>query len=302
MTTSFKTMNFALDPATEVRDCGSGHLRFGVQLQRKGVSVYRKSYRGADALQLASTSSSEGFLLGISMAHSHQRRITQGELAGVHHFSCGDIYVRDLDDPYTAEVNGPFEFALFEFSRSFFDTLADERIDPATVALSSVAPRRDPVLRHLASAILPSLAQPAQACPLFMDQILSAMAAYLVHAFGGFVALQMRPGVLSRLHEERAKELLLSKVRGEWSIADIARECNMSASYFMKAFKKTTGKTPHQWMLSQRLALAQEYLRNSTLSLAEVATTCNFYDQSHFNRVFTQGMGMSPGVWRRQAA
>jgi AraC-like DNA-binding protein len=132
-----------------------------------------------------------------------------------------------------------------------------------------------------------------------MDQLFAVMAACLLQALGGDVVAPALPGMLSKVHEERAKQLLLSKVRGEISIPDIARECNMSTSYFMKAFKKTTGKTPHQWMLSQRLAMAQAYLRNSTLSLTEVAVVCHFYDQSHFNRVFARSMGVSPGVWRR---
>ncbi|OWY27039.1 helix-turn-helix transcriptional regulator [Herbaspirillum robiniae] len=302
MTTSFQDCATASHPPSGAGDRAPAALRFGERQQHGGASVYRKSYDGTARLQIPGPSSGAGFLLGVSMTPEHRRRITRGELAGLHLFSQGDIYLRDLEDPYAAEVDAPFDFTLLEFSRDFFEAMADERIEPATVALSPVAARRDPVLPHLACALQPSLARPAETCALFVEQILVAMGAYLVHAYGGFVPAQTQPGLLSKVHEERAKAMLLSKVRGECSIPDIARECNMSASYFMKAFKKTTGQTPHQWMLSQRLARAQDYLRNSTLSLAEVATTCDFYDQSHFNRVFIQGTGMSPGVWRRQAA
>lgn len=299
MTISFQTT--ALVPPPGPADAPAGHLRLGAPLQRAGVTIYRKSYDGARALHIASPGASDGFLLGVSMSGGHRRRIVQGELAGSHRFARGDIYLRDLQDPYAAEVAAPFDFTLFEFPRRFFDGRVQQSRAPASLTLAPIAARSDPVLPHLANALLPALARPAQACPLFVDQLLAAMATYLAHAFGGYEPRLDRPGVLSRVHEERAKALLLSRSRAASSLADIARQCNMSASYFMKAFKKTTGQTPHQWVLSQRLARAREYLSNSTLSLAEVAANCDFYDQSHFNRVFVQGMGVSPGAWRRQA-
>ncbi|MFJ3058867.1 helix-turn-helix transcriptional regulator [Herbaspirillum sp. NPDC087042] len=303
MTTSFTTTTAAaLDPTARHDERRADHVQLGTLFQREGMGIYRKTCRSTDMLQLAPTAAGDGFLLGIAMAPGHHRRITQGELAGLHHFADGDVYLRDLQDPYAAEVDTPFDFALFEFSRASFDSLADERFDPARTDLHPVTARRDPVLQHLAHAVLPSLAQASRESTLYVTQILSAMAVYLVHAFGGRVAAKGRSGVLSHVHAERAKALLRSKMHGECSIADIARQCNMSTSYFMRAFKKTTGKTPHQWMLSQRIALAQDYLRNSGLTLAEVATRCNFSDQSHFSRAFNHSLGMSPSAWRRQAA
>lgn len=295
-------MTTALPPDASAPYSAPEALRFGAELRRNGVSAYRKSYGIADKLQLTGPASRTGFLLGVSMTDRHRRTITKGELTGTHDFSRGDIYLRDLEAPCLAEVDAPFDFTLFEFSAGFFDTLADEHVNPSAVAFNPIAAQRDPILANLTYALLPSLARPSQACHLFVEQIFSAMAAYLVHTFGGVASAAVQPRALSLAHEDRAKAMLLSKVRGEYAIPDIARECNMSTSYFMKAFKMSTGKTPHQWMMSERLAMARDYLRNSTLSLAEVATSCDFYDQSHFNRVFTQSMGLSPGAWRRQAA
>ena len=94
--------------------------------------------------------------------------------------------------------------------------------------------------------------------------------------------------------------LLLEKVKGNVSIPEIARECNMSASYFLRAFKASTGHTPHQWLMVQRVEMAQQYLRSTQLTLAEIALACDFYDQSHFSRVFSQVVGSTPGAWRRR--
>jgi AraC family transcriptional regulator len=51
--------------------------------------------------------------------------------------------------------------------------------------------------------------------------------------------------------------------------------------------------------MTRRVEAAKEKLRDSRLSLLDVALACGFSDQSHLTRVFTGMVGSSPGVWRR---
>lgn len=82
-------------------------------------------------------------------------------------------------------------------------------------------------------------------------------------------------------------------------LKDVARECRLSVSHFSRAFRRTTGVAPHNWLLTHRVDVAKETLRNTQLSLSEVALVCGFADQSHLTRVFTSMVGVSPGAWRR---
>jgi AraC-like DNA-binding protein len=59
------------------------------------------------------------------------------------------------------------------------------------------------------------------------------------------------------------------------------------------------GVAPHNWLLMRRVEVAKEKLRNTDLSLSDVALACGFADQSHLTRVFTGAVGVSPGAWRR---
>jgi AraC-like DNA-binding protein len=102
--------------------------------------------------------------------------------------------------------------------------------------------------------------------------------------------------------ETRAKDMLLAKAQGNASIEEIANACNLSRSYFIRAFRETTHRTPHQWLLEQRIDRARDLLKHSDSSLTEIAMTCGFSDQSHFTRTFSQLVGMPPGMWRRQMA
>jgi AraC family transcriptional regulator len=119
------------------------------------------------------------------------------------------------------------------------------------------------------------------------------------HAFAPLVAPFPRGG-LAPWQERRAKELLLANIATDLSLAEVARQCRLSRGHFSKAFKQSTGASPHAWFTSQRVATAQALLRDTDRPLAEIALACGFGDQSHLTRVFHKRVGVSPGAWRRR--
>ena len=82
-------------------------------------------------------------------------------------------------------------------------------------------------------------------------------------------------------------------------LKDVARECRLSVSHFSRAFRRSMGVAPHYWLLTRRIEVAKEKLRDRRMSLSDVALVSGFADQSHLTRVFTSMVGVSPGAWRR---
>jgi AraC-like DNA-binding protein len=109
-------------------------------------------------------------------------------------------------------------------------------------------------------------------------------------------------GVLAPWQERRAKEIMHSRLAARLTIADVARECRLTPSYFAKAFRRTTGMSPHQYLMNLRVREAKGLLLSSTLPPAGIAIICGFGDQSYFTRVFSRSAGTSPGAWRRAMA
>jgi AraC family transcriptional regulator len=107
-------------------------------------------------------------------------------------------------------------------------------------------------------------------------------------------------GALAPWRQRRAEDTLRAGLARGVSVEEVARQCNMSVSQFGRTFKKTTGQTPHRWLVQRRLERAKDLLLRSTLPLAEIALACGFSEQSHFTRTFTRLVGTSPGEWRRQ--
>jgi AraC-like DNA-binding protein len=84
------------------------------------------------------------------------------------------------------------------------------------------------------------------------------------------------------------------------ALKDLADLAGFSQGYFARAFKVSTGMSPHHWLLTARVRHAQQMLLDTEIPLAEVALVAGFSDQSHFSRVFRKHTGEPPGAWRRR--
>jgi AraC family transcriptional regulator len=97
-------------------------------------------------------------------------------------------------------------------------------------------------------------------------------------------------------------EFMIEHLAETVRLADLAAMTGLSQSQFGRAFKASTGVTPHRWQLSRRIARAQELLFAGSMPLSEIALATGFAEQSHFTRVFKRVVGASPGAWQREHA
>jgi AraC-like DNA-binding protein len=79
---------------------------------------------------------------------------------------------------------------------------------------------------------------------------------------------------------------------------DVASVAGLSPAYFSTVFKEELGESFSDFINGPKVDKAAELLVGSELSLADVADTCGFQDQSWFSRVFKRHMGVSPGRFR----
>jgi AraC-like DNA-binding protein len=82
------------------------------------------------------------------------------------------------------------------------------------------------------------------------------------------------------------------------TLDELAAAAGLSRYYFLRAFRRAVGVTPHAYLTGRRIAAAKAFLAG-TVPLSEVAVACGFYDQSHFTRSFKGCTGVTPGQYRR---
>jgi AraC-like DNA-binding protein len=78
----------------------------------------------------------------------------------------------------------------------------------------------------------------------------------------------------------------------------LASKAALSPYHFLRCFKKETGSTPHKYVLAVRINTAKHYLKNTSMSVKEIAAKCGFSSESGFCISFRHITGISPGEFR----
>lgn len=86
------------------------------------------------------------------------------------------------------------------------------------------------------------------------------------------------------------------------TIADLATRSAMSRRSFARHFVATTGTTPYQWLLRQRLDLARRLLETTDLPVDDVAERSGFGDAGNLRRHFHAHVRTTPQAYRRTFA
>jgi AraC family transcriptional regulator len=82
------------------------------------------------------------------------------------------------------------------------------------------------------------------------------------------------------------------------SIVELATSAGLSVHHFIRAFKRSTGNTPHQHVMARRIECSMNLLRRPEGSVAEVAHRLGYASPSHFVASFRRRMGVTPGTYR----
>jgi AraC-like DNA-binding protein len=106
-------------------------------------------------------------------------------------------------------------------------------------------------------------------------------------------------GLLAPWQLRRVTEYLVAHLADDVGLQTVSDLVGLSRSYFSRAFKTSTGLSPHRWLVQARVTKAKEMLLTSGLSLAQIAIDVGFADQAHFTRTFARAIGESPGAWKR---
>jgi YesN/AraC family two-component response regulator len=84
-------------------------------------------------------------------------------------------------------------------------------------------------------------------------------------------------------------------------LESVAQELNVSASYLSREFKKSLGFSLIEFITSKRIRSARELLRNTSLSVTDIASEVGYNNVTHFHWTFKKLVGISPGQYRKMS-
>lgn len=109
----------------------------------------------------------------------------------------------------------------------------------------------------------------------------------------------LRPGGLATWQARWTLAYIEANLASKMDIDDLANVVALSRSHFSRAFKRSLGFSPMEYVVVRRVERAKAMISGTSEPLAEVALACGFADQPHLNRRFRDIVGISPGRWRR---
>jgi transcriptional regulator GlxA family with amidase domain len=117
------------------------------------------------------------------------------------------------------------------------------------------------------------------------------------------VTSDLDPELLRRLL--RAKDRMDAASHEAWPIRRLAKVSNVSQAHFARSFKEAFGVPPHRYLLTRRIERATALLRETDLSITDIAFQTGWASLGTFGRIFRDITGESPGTMRtrvREAA
>ena len=106
------------------------------------------------------------------------------------------------------------------------------------------------------------------------------------------------PELLRRLL--RAKDRMDAASHEEWPVPRLANVSGVSEAHFARSFKQAFGVPPHRYLLTRRVERAKALLRETDLSITEIAFQTGWASLGTFGRIFRDVTGESPTELRER--
>lgn len=146
-------------------------------------------------------------------------------------------------------------------------------------------------------------AEPGTGTELVVPRLVDSLLIFVVRAWlseqplsaGGWLLALRDP------HISRAIGLIHERPEVAWTLEELARKVGQSRATFARRFLELVGETPVAYLTRWRMCIAAKLLRDTPLSLDEIAPRVGYQTAAAFSRAFRRSLGSAPGAFRAQA-
>ena len=159
----------------------------------------------------------------------------------------------------------------------------------------------DPFLHEIASALAsaPRIKDPAG--KLFIESLLNAACARILHTYAEVRYRLSGPPRLTDDQLRRAIDYIHDHIGQTLDLGSISQAAGLSAFHFSRLFKAATGDSPFQFVTHTRMERAKELLRKTRLPVSEIAERVGYKKPSHFSARFRSVLRSGPHTYRQAA-
>lgn len=202
------------------------------------------------------------------------------------------------------EVNwsGPTQRVAVAISPRLLSNALEETAHQEDLELTEHWELIDPHISALLVEMTADLEEGSPAGAIYGESLANALAVYLAKRYS---ARRITPAVykggLPGNRLRRVLDYIGDNLEKRISLSRLATVADMSPHYFSELFKQSTGRSPHNYLLLQRIERAKQRLREGKRSIIDIGLEAGFQNASHFARIFRKIEGTTPTRFRADA-
>lgn len=193
----------------------------------------------------------------------------------------------------TTLVAGAFRFGTAH------RTLLFEQL-PRTIHVAADDPAAAPSLASTVQLFIAESASRSPGAPVIINRLADILLVQAIRAYiGGSECREHGLRALADPQIGKALALMHERPAEPWTVESLAAAVALSRSGFAARFSELVGEPPLEYLARWRMTKAAQLLRESELSLSEIAGRTGYLSEASFNRAFKRWEGVAPGAYRR---
>ena len=216
--------------------------------------------------------------------------------------SPGDVAIIPADVVHCASWQGKIEFILLSIEPNFIVDLARTTTYGGSVV--KILPQfatRDSLIYSISSAIKTQLECDRHYCYSYACILFNAIAIHVLKKYSesSFCPSNFNNNSPIKHRLQIALDYIEQNLGEKLTLDLLAERVNINKYYLCRLFTKYLNITPHQYIIKQRIAKAEQLLKQEpSMQIVDIALRCGFASHSHFVRQFNQNAGMNPKTYR----
>jgi AraC family transcriptional regulator len=199
------------------------------------------------------------------------------------------------------DIAGSFEVSHIYLSQYRFQKCADLLAKGKRVELLDRVGFEDPAAARIMELLSAEAKIGEPSARLFVEQAIDLLCIQLLRKHAALsIPVTRPPAGLAPWQVKRVTTYMLEHLSESLTLDELAGVIHLSRFHFCTAFRLATGKTPHEWLVIQRIDMARKLLEDRVLNITEVGLAVGYGTPSAFTAAFRKIVGCTPTDFRRR--
>ncbi len=225
----------------------------------------------------------------------------------VHNVDFGAMTIMPANQTNRWRTQGPIDFAHLMLGPDLVRQIMLEEFDrdPLGFSLADTVGFRDPHLEFLFAELLSAIENQKAYGRLYADSLLVVTVVRLLRGHSNLIGPATAPsgsgaqrGGMAPWRLHRVTDYMRTHMSADVSLADLTAVAGLSRAQFFRAFRQSTGLSPHRYLTTLRLDKAKLLLSDRGITTAEVGHSVGVTSPTRLTSLFRRRFGLTPRAYR----